>query len=510
MKTCFGYVRVSTVKQGDGVSLEAQRDAILAFASRNNLTIDQWFEEKETAAKRGRPIFNKMISELKRRKADGVIFHKIDRSARNFADWARIGDLAEAGIDVHFATESLDFRSRGGRLAADIQAVVAADYIRNLRDETIKGLEGRLKQGVYPFRAPIGYLDQGKGNPKSLDPLRAPLVRELFEMYATGEYSMENLVVQADMMGLRNRWNRAVSKAGIEAMLGNPFYAGVMHIKRTGRSYSGNHQPLISPSLFQTVTDVRLGRGVKKTTQHNLRLRGLFRCRLCQKLMIGERQKGHVYYRCHTRLCPTKSIREEKIEAKLGDTLAKASISDADAASLRELFLEWYLRRPESGGGDIVKLELQKLDNRLSRLTDKLIDGLVDDQTYCAKKDEILKEQVRWRQRLAAESTKEEFLANLEKFLELAKSLCQLYVLGDRITQRAIIKFATSNRLIALKNVEIEPSNDLLSASNALSGDYCDPNSSTYRTLQEFQTRVQALAPQVEKILNKDAQREDG
>lgn len=63
MKTCFGYVRVSTVKQGDGVSLEAQRDAILAFASRNNLSVGQWFEEKETAAKRGRPIFNKMISE---------------------------------------------------------------------------------------------------------------------------------------------------------------------------------------------------------------------------------------------------------------------------------------------------------------------------------------------------------------------------------------------------------------------------------------------------------------
>ncbi|MBL0001831.1 MAG: recombinase family protein [Sphingomonadales bacterium] len=53
MKRCFGYVRVSTVKQGDGVSLEAQREAILAFASRNNIEITQWFEEKETAAKRG-------------------------------------------------------------------------------------------------------------------------------------------------------------------------------------------------------------------------------------------------------------------------------------------------------------------------------------------------------------------------------------------------------------------------------------------------------------------------
>ena len=28
MKTCFGYVRVSTAKQGEGVSLEAQQEAM--------------------------------------------------------------------------------------------------------------------------------------------------------------------------------------------------------------------------------------------------------------------------------------------------------------------------------------------------------------------------------------------------------------------------------------------------------------------------------------------------
>jgi hypothetical protein len=56
-KKCFGYVRVSTVKQGEGVSLEAQRDAIVAFAARSDITIIKWFEEKVTAAKSGR-LFN--------------------------------------------------------------------------------------------------------------------------------------------------------------------------------------------------------------------------------------------------------------------------------------------------------------------------------------------------------------------------------------------------------------------------------------------------------------------
>ena len=114
--------------------------------------------------------------------------HKIDRSARNLRDWSAIGGLSDAGIDVYFATETLDFRSRGGRLTADIQAVIAADYLRNLREETIKGLQGHLKQGLYPFKAPVGYLDQGGGKPRIPDPKTAPLIREVFELYASGQH----------------------------------------------------------------------------------------------------------------------------------------------------------------------------------------------------------------------------------------------------------------------------------------------------------------------------------
>ena len=139
MKPCFGYIRVSTQKQGEGVSLEAQKDAIQSFADCQGLLVTKWFEEKQTAAKGGRPIFNQMLQKLKRGAAQGVIIHKIDRSARNLRDWAMFSELPDAGVSVYVATESLDFNSRGGRLTADIQTVIAADYIRNLREECIKG-----------------------------------------------------------------------------------------------------------------------------------------------------------------------------------------------------------------------------------------------------------------------------------------------------------------------------------------------------------------------------------
>lgn len=115
-----------------------------------------------------------MLRELCRGRVQGLIMHKIDRSARNLRDWGIISELPDIGVDVHIAAEPYDFCSRGGRLTADIQAVIAADYIRNLREETIKGLNGRLKQGLYPFRAPIGYRDNSRGKPKTICPIKGP------------------------------------------------------------------------------------------------------------------------------------------------------------------------------------------------------------------------------------------------------------------------------------------------------------------------------------------------
>ena len=96
------------------------------------------------------------MQRLRKGEAAGVIIHKIDRSARNLRDWVDIGQLTDDGIELHFTREAIDMQSSSGRLSADVQAVVAANYIRNLREETIKGFYGRLKQGLYPLPAPLG------------------------------------------------------------------------------------------------------------------------------------------------------------------------------------------------------------------------------------------------------------------------------------------------------------------------------------------------------------------
>jgi site-specific DNA recombinase len=101
LNTFYGYIRVSTLRQGEhGVSLQEQKEAIERYAARKGLDISTWFEEQQTAAKQGRPVFNDMLKLLRANKAAGVIIHKIDRSARNLKDWAALGELIDSGITV--------------------------------------------------------------------------------------------------------------------------------------------------------------------------------------------------------------------------------------------------------------------------------------------------------------------------------------------------------------------------------------------------------------------------
>ena len=485
MKQCFGYVRVSTVKQGDGVSLEAQREAIIDFASRNDIKITRWFEEKVTAAKKGRPLFNKMVSELKRNRADGVVFHKIDRSARNFADWARIGDLSDAGIGIHFVTETLDFQSRGGRMAADIQAVVAADYIRNLREEIHKGIKGRLKQGLYPFQAPIGYLNNGGGNPKTIDPIKGPLVRKVFELYASGEYSLWSIAPAAEATGLRSSTGKPLGKTSIEQFLRNPFYVGVIEVKSSKQVYQGIHEPLISAALFEQVKTIRSDRDNKKSTKHNHRYRGLLRCGYCTGAMIPELQKGKVYYRCHQAKCETKTLREDVIESGIQTFLKRYALTANQTENLRQRFMEWLNTSDCDASARAAKFELAKLEERLSRLTDKMIDDLIDQEAYKQKKQEILIQQTRLRELVANFTDKATKLERVEKFLEQAKSLYLNYMSAANAQRREIVKSATSNRLVFGKKLELEPSNWVLQLQNVMSVQFGADGSPASRTVQE-------------------------
>lgn len=494
MKSYFGYVRVSTVKQGDGVSLDAQKEAINQFAEREGLVISEWFEEKVTAAKKGRPLFTRMVRDLKDGKADGVVFHKIDRSARNLSDWAKIHELADVGIAIHIAAESLDFTSRGGRLTADIQAVIAADYVRNLREECLKGINGRLKQGLTPFSAPLGYLNNGKGKPKTLDPARAPLVKTAFELYATGEFSLHGLREEMTKRGLCSRNNKPLTKRGFETILNNPFYCGIIRISTTGTTYDGIHEKLISARLFADVQNVRAGRAGKKHTKHMHLYRGLFRCGLCQKSMIAELQKGTVYYRCQTKACATKCVREDTIEQAIAANLEQLLFSEEQAQWLADAFSVWQAKHETEQESSTIPMQLEQVNVRLERLTDALIDRLIDHGTYNQRREKLLFEKAQLEERKQAEAKQNHVTpARLRKFLELINNLAALYQNAKPDEKRQIVKSSFSNRLVVAKKLVLEPVSWLQEVQNICVFPQCGVQGPTSRTSPDMQILIKIM-----------------
>src|SRR4029077_18752048 len=127
------------------------------------------------------------------------------------------------------------------------------DYSRNLREEVKKGIYGRLKQGLYPFSAPIGYLNHGGGKTKTNDPVAGPLVRQAFELYASGRHTLDTLTDLMYERGLRSRSGGRIPRASWALILRNPFYVGVMRISHTGQTFEGIHPRLVPKAIFDDV-----------------------------------------------------------------------------------------------------------------------------------------------------------------------------------------------------------------------------------------------------------------
>jgi site-specific DNA recombinase len=460
--TFYGYIRVSTARQGErGVSLQEQREAIERFATRNGLTISRWFEERETAAKSGRPVWTEMLRLLRRRAAAGIVIHKIDRSARNLRDWADLQELMDRGlIQLYFANEALDLTTRGGRLSADIQAVVAADYIRNLREEALKGINGRLKQGILPLPAPLGYLDCGAGKPKAIDPVKGPLVRRLFELYASGRYNLHTLREEALKSRLRNRRGGVVSINGLSTILRNPFYIGLIRVKRRKETYEGAHDPLIPKSLFDRVQRVLDGKLAIRPEKHDFLFRRTLRCNGCGYSLIGETQKGYTYYRCHTPECPTTGVREEAVAGKLTPLLQALQLSPEERVYLKEKIesLKTTWQDETADQRKALELQLGQLATRRARLADALVDGLLDRDLFEERKAALFAEKKTLEERLAIlDENGSTGIARLADFLERLDSAYLLFESGTPDEKRELVTEVTSNWEVEAKEVDFTP-----------------------------------------------------
>ena len=120
----------------------------------------------------------------------------------------------------------------------DIRLAMARNYSENLREEVKKGMSEKASQGTYPGRAPFGYRNNRAARTIEIHPEKGAIAQQVFEMYASGHYSLLGLSKELRHHGA------SISKTNLHKMLTNPFYIG--QFEWGGHMYRGAHPSLIS------------------------------------------------------------------------------------------------------------------------------------------------------------------------------------------------------------------------------------------------------------------------
>src|SRR3989338_2060790 len=217
----FLYARKSTESEKRQVlSIESQIVELRSLAQKENIIIKAEFTESMTAKEPGRPLFNEMISRIEKGEAQGIIAWHPDRLARNSVDGGRIVYLLDTGHIKFLKFPTFWFESSPqGKFMLNIAFGQSKYYIDNLSENVKRGLRQKVRNGVWPGLAPPGYLNNKNLRKVVIDPVKGPLVRRMFEAYATGEFNLPNMQKQAFEWGLMSRSGKFLSKSELQRIL---------------------------------------------------------------------------------------------------------------------------------------------------------------------------------------------------------------------------------------------------------------------------------------------------
>mgnify|MGYP001612011711 FL=1 len=245
MQKYFLYVRKSTdVEDKQILSIESQLAELRELAKRENIYIADEFIEKRSAKIPGRPIFNTMLSRIQNGEAQGIVCWKIDRLSRNPVDSGKIQWMLQQNIIQHIQTHSQSHYPNDNVLMMSVELGMANEYVRQLSENTARGLRQKARNGDFPGFAPIGYINNPSTKKIELHRKNAKIVKKLFELYATGKVSLKNLAEFLEKSGIKSRKNNRCNISRISAILTNPIYYG--HFRHAGEIYEGKHETIIS------------------------------------------------------------------------------------------------------------------------------------------------------------------------------------------------------------------------------------------------------------------------
>ena len=453
------YARVSSKEQErEGYSIPAQCKLLHSYAQRNGLKIVREFVDVETAKQSGRTYFTEMIQYLEEHpQVRTLLCEKTDRLYRNFRDYVTIDDL---DVTLVFVKEGsvLNKSSRSHeKFIHGIKVLMAKNYIDNLSEETRKGLLEKAEEGEFPGTAPLGYLHDKTNKTIVADPDRAPAVWEIFNLYATGDYSMRRLQVHAAKVGLTSRKGNRISRATINSLLKNPFYTG--EFIWNGKRYQGKHPPIVDKDLFKRVQGVIEQRNDTRAVSHRFAYTGLLKCAHCGCGITAEiKKERYIYYHCSFDKgdCGASYVREEELERHFEGILKDLSFSPEVFEWMREALRQSAQEKAEYNRRAIERLNAQyaKLQNRIDQIYLDKLDGEIEESFYKKHVSLWRKEQAKIRDRMKRhEKSDQNYIEQGIRLLEIARNALEFYKSHGQEERAKLLQFLLQDPKLQNKKV---------------------------------------------------------
>lgn len=457
------FARVSSEKQERGASIDAQKELIYDYCMEKNLKIIKEFEITESTTRGDRVKYNEMLDFIRsRNKKTAIVVNCVDRLQRSDEDNPALNKLRREGkIEIHFMKEHiiLDETSPVQDIFAwKMNVLMAGNYTDSLSYNVKRSLVKNWNSGKWQGMAPLGYLNRHTDDDNNeaiiiVDPVRGPIIKHLFEEFATGKHTLKTLWYLSKELGLytKNKKKKGcfVSRNTLYDVLTNPFYHGLMCIK--GEFYNHIYERLISKELFDRVQAILTGNGNhnrNNTTEYAktpYTFRGLIHCKECGFLITPEKKvknngNTYIYLRCGhpCKECHQGIVNENVIIEQLKkEVMNKISLPP----KLQEIVKEKLTQElnDTSAFNKTMKTNITKQLNELKVKDDNLLDyyleGGLPKETYEEKHKQITD------QRAELEQTAEKY-KNIDA--DMKKRVVQVMALANNISK--LFDMATPTR----------------------------------------------------------------
>lgn len=467
--------RVSTEEQKEaGNSLPAQTARLQKYCNDKKLDIFKNISFDESAWKTKREEFKKIIEILRNSKeVMALCCDKIDRLIRNFTrDLATLEELRREGkIELHFPSDNIVLHKNSP--ASDlfrfhIGVGLSSYYSNTISDNVKRAYEQKIRNGEWIGKAPLGYKNITKADETKdivFDDERAHLIRQIFEFYSTGNYSMKTLANIMNKKGLRgNVTGKPISGSQVELTLKNPFYYGMMRVK--GQLYPHKYEPLISIHLFNKIKEVIAGynRANFKRTNLPYVFRGLIKCPNCGCLITPElkvKASGlkYVYYHCtnyHGNCDNVRWIREEDLVEQLEPALKSLKLDARTQKKLIEKLRGIHDRDARDCGKEIFSIQqrIELIERRQKTMYEDKLDGKIASDTFEKLNNEYETERQDLASKLEGHSRKDEdFQITLDKILFLATNAYDIFKSSEPHEKTQFLIFLVQNSFLEGKNL---------------------------------------------------------